>query len=373
MNSIIYVGMDVHSTSYTLCTYSINDDQYRFIHTISPNLKSVLNYLDMAKEYYGEGVEFICGYEAGCLGYSLYRTMTKANIKCIILAPTSIPEKTGNKKRKNDKRDARKIAKCLANKDYSAVYVPTEEDEAVKDYIRMRSDVKLMLKKNKQQILSLCLRHDYHYNDGNNWTQKHLTWIKSLEWKNDVLKETIDEYLSIYEYCINKLERLDSRIEELAQQDRYQESVRKLCCFIGIKTLTALSFVVETGDFKRFDKANKYSAYLGVIPGENSSGNDINGLSITKAGNTHLRHLLVEAAQGYTRGTIGKKSKELKRRQSLCDTKVVTYADKANERLRRKYYRMTLKNNAKRNVAVTAVARELSCFIWGMMTESYAS
>ena len=145
-----------------------------------------------------------------------------------------------------------------------------------------------------------------------------------------------------------------------------------MSCFLGIKTHTALSMVVEIGDFGRFEKAPKFAGFLGLVPSEESSSNDINRYGITKAGNTHLRRLLVEAAQSYTRGAIGHKSIALKHRQSGCSAEVIAYADKANERLRRRFYKMTLSKGVKRNVATTAIARELACFIWGMMTGNIA-
>lgn len=147
------------------------------------------------------------------------------------------------------------------------------------------------------------------------------------------------------------------------------EKVKKLVCFLGVKTHTALSCLVETGDFQRFAKGNIYAAYLGLVPGEDSSSDQINRLSITKAGNSHLRKLLVEASTGICKGQIGHKSKDLKARQDGSPLEVIAYADKANERLRRKYYKM-IRHGKKKNVAVTAVARELACFIWGMMTDN---
>ena len=146
----------------------------------------------------------------------------------------------------------------------------------------------------------------------------------------------------------------------------------RLSCLIGVKTHTALSTIVEIGDFNRFAGAEKLAAFLGLVPGEDSSGEKQRRGSITKAGNSHVRRLLVESAQSYTRGMIGHKSKDLKRRQSGNAPEVIAYADKANERLRRKFYRMTLKNNSNRNVAATAIARELACFMWGLMTDKIA-
>ena len=138
---------------------------------------------------------------------------------------------------------------------------------------------------------------------------------------------------------------------------------------LGIKTHTALSLIVETGDFIRFRKGNVYAAYLGLAPGEHSSAESGGRLGITKAGNSHLRRLLIEAAGGICKGQIGKKSKDLIARQKGNPADVIAYADKANVRLRSKYYRLT-RHGKKRNVAVAAVARELACFVWGMMTEN---
>jgi transposase len=297
--------------------------------------------------------------------------MTNRGVKCVILAPTTMGI-TNTNRIKTDKRDAGNIARCLAFRTYSEVHVPTAEDEAVKDFIRMRDDQKKALKVIKQQILALVLRHGYRFVEGRNyWTIKHVTWLKSIE-MGGVLQESLDEYLITYEYLADKIKRLDARIEELAKDDKYQEKVKKLTCLIGVKTLTALAVVVEIGDFRRFAGAEKMAAFLGLVPSENSSGgNQIRG-GITKAGNSHVRKLLVEAAQGYTRGTIGHKSVDLKRRQTGNTPQIIAYADKANERLRRKFYRLTLKNGTNRNVAATAVARELACFMWGLMTDNVA-
>ena len=171
-----------------------------------------------------------------------------------------------------------------------------------------------------------------------------------------------------YEYLVEKIERLDNRIEELASGERYKEKVQNMGCFLGIKTHTALSMVVEIGDFNRFEKAPKFAGFLGLVPSECSSGESTHRFGITKAGNSHLRRLMVEAAQSYSRGTIGHKSIALKQRQQGCLPEVIAYADKANERLRRRFYKMTLNKGVNRNVAMTAIARELACFIWGMAT-----
>ena len=371
MNNIVYVGMDVHKESYTLSCYSFETDEVKYQQKMKPDYKMILKYVSQIRKGYPEKIEIVCGYEAGSLGYTLYHQLTECGVECKILAPTTMAN-IDNKRVKTDKRDSGNIAKCLAYRTYSAVHVPTAEDEAVKEYIRMRDAQKKSLKAVKQQILSLVLRHGCHFADGKSyWTIKHVNWLKLLE-LGGVLQESLSEYLITYDYLTDKLTRLDQRIAELAGTENYREKVGKLQCLIGVKTHTALSVVVEIGDFKRFSEAEKLASYLGLVPGEDSSGGKQNRLGITKAGNSQVRRLLVEAAQGYTRGQIGHKSADLKRRQNGNTPQVIAYADKANERLRRKFYRMTLKNNTNRNIAATAIARELACFMWGLMTNNTA-
>ena len=370
-NTTVYVGMDVHKESFTLCAYTLEKEKGSYSRRTPADYKEVLKYLEFLRTVYGNDTIFVCGYEAGCLGYTLYHQLTDHHVDCVILAPTTMLEQRGKKRIKTDKRDAEIIGKCLAQHNYSPVHVPTASDEEVKEFLRMRDDHKLALKKVKQQILAFCLRHNYRYDGNSHWTAAHINWLKSLT-PEALYKEILDEYLLTYTTLSDKLERLDKRIEELAAKDEYKEAVRKLCCFIGVKTHTALSVIVEVGDFKRFASAEKFASYIGLVPGEDSSGDSQTRLGITKAGNRHVRMLLTEASQCYSRGQIGYKSKALKARQDGNTPQVIAYADKANERLRRRYYKMVLSKCKKHNVAKTAIARELACFMWGMMTDNIA-
>ena len=371
MYRIIKIGMDVHSTNYTLCAMEpVIGEEDRVFATIkvTPDYKNILMFIEDLKMKLGMDNEYDiqCGYEAGCLGYSLYNQLTSAGIKCVILAPTTMLTQQGVRI-KTDARDAHMIAQCLSYGGYHAVYIPTQEDNSVKEYLRMRNDHKLALKKIKQQINAFCLRHGYHY-DGTKWTVRHLKWIRTLD-VSALYRETLDEYMASYEEQEAKIERFDKRIEEIAGQEKYHEKVKRLGCFLGIKTHTALSLLVETGDFERFGKGDRYAAYLGLAPGENSSSDSIHRTGITKAGNSHLRLLLIEAAGGICKGAVGHKSKELRARQNGNPAEVIAYADKANTRLRSRYYKF-IRHGKKRNVAVAAAARELACFIWGMMTDN---
>lgn len=365
MNSITYIGMDVHSTNYTLCAFTM-EGQKTFARTsINPDVKELVKYLETLNIQQGGKAEFVCGYEAGCLGYTLYHELAAKGYKCVILAPTTIPSAANEIK--TDKRDAQKIAKCLAYGTYSPVYVPTEQDNAIKEYIRMRDDAQNMLKQTKQQINALCLRQGKEYSGNSRWTRKHMQWLRNVQFENAIVQETLSEYLVTLEQLRDKVERLDKRIEEFSRMDDYAEKVNRLVCFKGVKTHTAMSLIVETSDFRRFPSAPQYAAFLGLVPGEHSSSDSCHRLPITKAGNSHLRRLLTEAANSYSRARAGRKSADLKQRQQGNTPEVIAYADKANDRLRRKYVRIA--THSKANIAKTAVARELACFVWGMMND----
>ena len=375
MNRIIKFGLDVHTTNYTICAAEpvLGGGCRIYMQTqIKPELKLLLDVVDKFKERFeGEELDISFGYEAGCLGYSLYKDLINKGYKCTIMAPSTMSTTKGGKKIKNDYRDAKEIAQCLCNGGYSSVYVPTVEDNAVKEYVRMRDDIKQNLKSIKQQIIALCTRNGFIYSESTYWTNKHIEYLTSITFEDELLKETLDEYMVEYNHLVDRISTFDKRIEEIACRETYVEKVNRLKCFSGIKTNTALSLIVETSDFSRFKKGSYYGAWLGMIPIQDSSSDKDRRYGITKSGNNHLRRLLTEAAQSFTRGKVGFKSKDLKARQAKCSSEVVSYADKANIRLKKKYYKM-IQRGKKQNVAKVAVARELACFVWGMMTDNIA-
>mgnify|MGYP004571174073 FL=1 len=373
MNRIIKIGLDVHTTNYTICIEEplLGGEKNVYVQTqIKPELKLLINVIDTFKaKFKDEQLDITLGYEAGCLGYSLYKDLKAKGYNCIILAPTTMRTLKGGKKIKNDYRDAKEIADCLCDGGFSTVYVPSVEDNAIKEYIRMRDDVKQNLKSIKQQIIALCTRNGFNYGGNSYWTNRHISFLSKIVFEDELLKETLDEYMAEYNHLTDRIDVFDRRIEELANKEIYVERVNRLKCFSGIKTHTALSLIVETSDFKRFAKGSDYGAWLGMIPIQDASSNKDNRFGITKSGNSHLRRLLTEASQAFTRGTVGHKSRDLKSRQAKCSSEVVNYADKANIRLKRKYYKM-IQRGKKANVAKVAVARELACFVWGMMTDN---
>ena len=375
MNRIVYIGMDVHTSNYTLCSldpgYGVKKDNYFAEVQFTNNfVTNVVNYVSNLKKKMKD-CEFVCGYEAGCLGYSTYKDLTKAGIKCVIMAPSTMAVQKGGKKVKNDRRDARVIAQCLAYQTYKEVYVLSEHDEAVRGYLRMRDSHNKALKRIKQQIIAFCTGHGLFSPTKSNWTVAHLKWLKGLKFNDPVEQEIINEYLSSYTYLCDKIKAMDVRIEVLASEKQYCENVKKLRCIKGIETNVALTLLAEIGDFNRFSKPTDFASYLGLIPGEQSSGDKVRGTGITKAGNSTLRRKLTESAKGYWRGRIGIKSATFKKLEKELPKEVTEYALKANTRLQRKFFNMTHVKGKNMNVAASACAREMACFVWGLITNHY--
>lgn len=359
--NLYYVGMDVHKETIALSVFN-GSNIPEFEKTIPNETQKIKDFFIKLKK----NRKIISCYEAGFCGFSIKRILEEINVPCIVASPGLIPKKPGLRI-KTDRRDARSLAKNLKNDELTPVFTPTIEDESVRDYIRMYDNFRKDLKKVKQRLLHFFHRYNKKYIGTGNWTIKHRSWIKKLEFENPILNEICMEYYYQIEDLEGKLSKIKEKIEILAQKKEYKEKVEKLKCFKGIETLIALSFVTEIGDFRRFMKADEFMAFLGLIPSEHSSGKKQNKGGITKTGNSHLRKLLVEAAWHYRNYNPG--SKRLLNRRKNQPREVVAYADKAGRRLSKKFYRLIFKNK-KSQLAVTAVARELSGFIWGMMTNN---
>ena len=368
MESILFVGMDVHKNSFSLCAYNNITGEIVRETRCAAEAKLVKKFIEgIKKDLNDDTLKFKCGYEAGCLGFSLYKSLKALDVECDILAPTTMQSSSKNKAVKTDKMDAKNIAINLANKTYKAVHVPDDEDLKVKEYIRMTNNFKKELKKVKQQILAFILRLGKDYDGKSKWTLSHLSWLRSLELE-DIEKEILNEYLAQYDLLADKIERFTSRIDELYHTEKYEEKVSKLRCFKGIDTVSAMTIQVETSDFERFPNAKAFASFTGLTCGEQSSGDKRNVTSITKQGNSTLRTTLVECAQAIIKGNeYSPKSKRLKSRQKDQDVNVIAYADKATKRLMKKYKNLQ-NRNVPHNKAIVAVARELACFIWGMET-----
>ena len=221
-------------------------------------------------------------------------------------------------------------------------------------------------------LLSFLLRIGRSYPDsGNYWTLKHRKWLETLKFEDHTLNYAYPSYLQQVKDLEAKLALMDEEIESIADEERYKDKVDKLVCFSGVDTQTALTLVVEIGDFKRFATAAEFASYIGIVPGEDSSGQKKRIGSITKEGNSRVRLVLTEAAKAIKRSSPYNKSKRILDRQKGQSPEIIAYADRGSKRIRQKMARMD--NHGKnKNVSTTAGARELACFVWGMMTGNIA-
>lgn len=364
MGNVYYVGLDVHKETIELSVFCNREAEPEIEKRIPHETKELMKILGRLTK---QGKVETC-YEAGCMGFTLKRELEKEGIPCSIVSPGKLPRKPSDRI-KTDRRDARILAKTLRAGEAEPIYVPTVNDETVRDYIRARDDIKLEQKRAKQQLLKYLLRLGYRYENNRYWTGKHLQWMKGIEFPESVQKETFTVYFTRIVEIEERLRLMGERIREFAESERYRKDIGKLRCLKGVDFLTALAFVTEVGDFRRFSNAESFMAYLGLVPREHSSGEKRRQGGITKSGNGHLRRLIVESSWHYR--YAGTPSARLTSRRVGQDMDVVAYADRALRRLHRKYTKIVFRGKSK-NVAVTAVARELAGFIWGLMTGNIA-
>ena len=364
MNSVHYVGMDVDKEKILLARLGAGNAKEVQEHVIANTPSAVKKYFNALLA----GAEVHASYEAGCFGFGLYRQLTEMGVAVLVAAPGLIPRKPSDRV-KTDRRDARSIALALRAGQLTGIHVPTVQDESVRDYLRMYEDLRGDLRICKQRVLHFLLRRGIRYEKGGPWTVRHKNWLSSLEFADARDRKTLDMYLATMQELEGKCSEAAEEVEQIAAQERYREQTKKLCAFKGIKTLIALSFVAEIGDFRRFPNAQQFMAFLGLVPSEHSSGNKRRQGGITKAGNSHLRRLLVEAAWHYR--SYHPSSRVLIERRRGVEPQLLGYANRAGRRLSGKYMHMVLRGK-RSQVAVTAVSRELAGFLWGAMTGQVA-
>ena len=361
MKKVYYIGLDVHKDKTQMAVLEMRGKEPVAVKVIDSDPNKVAKAI---LPYHREGIVSV-GYEAGCMGYTLYRVLSGMKINCQIIAPNKVFRGGNNEKIKTDKRDAQAIAWMLRREEGGGIAVPDKEDEAARDLLRCHDDMKDDLKRAKQRMLKFLLRQGHIYENTSYWTGKHRKWMKGLEFNMPLDKAVFDQYLYTIESIEGRVARLDLQIQEVAESPRYSQRVRIFRAFRGIDYIIALSLVCEIGDYRRFPTASAFMSYLGLVPSEYSSGNKRKQGGITKTGNGHIRKLLTEAAWHYVRPVQVSKRLAL-RREGTSET-IISQADKALGRLHSKYVKLVFKGKLKQ-ATVTAVAREISGFLWGVMT-----
>lgn len=354
-----YVGIDAHKKDLFIAML-VGTDKTPVTWTV-PNEPNAVRRLVRKLERETRGRVQAC-YEAGPCGYALQRRMTTARVSCQVIAPALVPRKPGDRVKTN-RRDARKLAELLRAGLLTAVRPPTPEEEAVRDLCRARDDARADLQRCRHRLSKLLLRRGLHFS-GRNWTRAHRQWVDGLTWVHDAERVVVEDYWLAIDQVEARLIELDARLMDIAQTEPYREPVAWLRCFRGIDTLTAILIVAELHDFRRFQSPRALMAYLGLVPGEDSTGQKHRRGRITRTGNALVRRLLVETAWHYQhRPAVGV---ALARRRKGQPARVIAVADKAQQRLCRRFRKLAAEHKPPPKIAV-AVARELAGFLWAAL------
>ena len=360
-NGITFVGMDAHKKAINVAM--LLPGQNEPVHWQLANERAAVRRLARKLQREAQG-EVRCCYEAGPCGYVLQRELEAGGVVCEVVAPSLIPVKPGERI-KTDRRDAHKLARLLRSDDLTTVHPPTSADEAVRDLCRCREDARKDLLRARHRLDTFLLRRACLYTlTRRRWGQPYRTWLNGLKFEHTADQVTFEDYVRTIAQAEERLRRLDEQLGLVAGQDPYREPVGWLRCFRGIDTVTAVTVVAELHDFRRFQTARALMAYLGLVPSEHSSGERQHRGAITKAGNIHVRRLLIEAAWHYRhRPHVGVGIRQRRRGQPDA---IIAIADKAQDRLCHRFRTLTARGKIP-NKAVVAVARELVGFIWAAL------
>jgi transposase len=305
-------------------------------------------------------VEFV--YEAGPCGFELQRQLTGLNQRCVVIAPSLIPVRPGDRV-KTDRRDAEKLARLYRAGELTPIHIPTEGWEAARDLVRSREDALEDWLRARNRLNKFLLRQGLVFRETRTWGIKHRDWRNSLRFDLPAHQLAFEAYRRTFDEAELRLKALNEQLEDLAQRDPFRIPVQYLRTLKGVNTLIALTLVVETQEFRRFPSAPAFMSYSGLVSSERSSGASTRRGSITKAGNAHIRRVLVEAAWCCRFGQAV--SRELTARRTPCPIEVVNIARRAQTRLGRKFQRLIHRGKTT-NKAVVAVARELAGFVWAI-------
>lgn len=304
-------------------------------------------------------------YEAGPTGYGLYRQVKRLGHECMVVAPSLIPQKPGERVKTN-RRDALSLVKQLRAGDLTAVWVPDPRHEAMRDLTRAREAAVEDLRCKRQQVSAFLLRQGLHYTGKRTWTKAHGGWLASQKFAYAEQRVAFEEMLLAMRQAQERIERLELAIRVATPDWSLAEVVTALMAMRGIDFISATAFLAEIGDLSRFRTPRELMAYLGLVPSEASTGDTIKRGPITKAGNRRARRILVECSWSYQHPPrVGKEKQE---KVAAAPRAVREIAWKAQCRLSARYRALTRKGKLK-TVAVTAVARELSAFIWAINRE----
>jgi len=359
---ILFLGLDVHNDSIAVSLAPSETTEVRRYGIIGGEHDDVLKLIKKLQAAHPGTAMKVC-YEAGPRGFALCRCLRGHGVDCILVCPSKVPRKPGERV-KTDRRDADDLARLYRAGELTGIYVPEPEDEAMRDLLRARFQVGRQQHRARQQLKMYLLRHNLRYSGTTSWSPAHLRYLAKIKMPFPVQQIVFQEMLDVISEATARLERYDREIERTVPGWRWAPAVRALMSLRGMALLHAATLVAELGDFNRFEHPGQLMGYLGLVPSEHTTGKDRQQGGITKMGNAPARRALVEAAWQYR--APARLSPHLKKRQEGLPKAVTEIAWEAQRRLHHRYTHLTRVGKKKSQVAVTAVARELTGFVWAI-------
>jgi transposase len=362
MESTPLIAFDQHAAT-TVAAVLLPGQRTPALHSLTSDSPTIVRFVRRVQRR-TDGVR--CCYEAGPCGFELQRALTQQAIPCDVIAPALIPRRPGDRI-KTDRRDAGQLAVLYRAGALTAIHIPTEHEEAARDLLRCREDIRADLLRARHRLSKFLLRHGRRFTATKKaWTKRHDTWLRMQTWPLPALAQTHLAYLRTVEEAVARLRTVEEELRGLLDLEPLRPRVERLRCFRGIDDLTALTIAAELGDARRFGSAPQAMAFVGLVPSEHSSGTKQARGAITKTGNAHLRRVLVKAAWHYRHHPfVGDR---LRHRQQGAAAAVVAHAWTAQQRLHRRYQRFAARGKPKQHI-VTAIARELTGFVWAALTQ----
>jgi transposase len=356
----LYVGLDVHKESIAVAyAPDVQGSKAIYLGLIGTRQCDIDK---MIRQLHSKADHLVFVYEAGPSGYWLYRYLQRQGQECSVTAPSLIPRSSGNKV-KTDRRDALQLSCLLRSGDLSSVYVPSPQDESVRDLCRLREDILGDLNSAKLRVKSFLLRYDIRHARKSDWTAATLRTLANLVLPTAGQKIVFQEYLASVTHRMERLAAVEEQLLQYVEGWRLAPLVQALQALRGVQFHVAVTVAAELGDITRFDKPRQLMAYVGLHPSEYSSGGTRRQGGISKTGNAHARRVLVEGAWSYRHPACV--SRQIRIRQEALPEEIRDIAWKAQLRLCARCRRM-LARGKNRNQVITAIARELIAFMWAI-------
>jgi transposase len=355
-----YFGLDTHKDTIAVAIAQAGRSKPVYYGEIPSTPEAIRT---LVKRLSPEGEVLAFCYEAGPCGYGIYRQITRLGHVCDVVAPSLIPKRPGDRV-KTDRRDAKSLSSLYRAGELTPVWVPDQAQEAIRDLTRAREDMKSVERHTRQRLGAFLLRHGKVYTTGKSrWTLAHFRWLESIKFAIPVQQIVFQEYVDAVKQAQQRVIGLEHEMSKALEGWCLAPIVDALMSLRGVKLITAMTVMAELGDITRFDSPRQLMMYLGLVPSEHSSGSSTRRGGITKAGNGHVRRVLVEASWCYR--FMARKTAHLQRRAEKASESVQAIAWKAQKRLCGRYRHLLERGKLKVQVC-TAIARELAGFIWAI-------